>query len=101
MSQELQQSHAQAGAAAARTGKSGEKWWQSMLWAAVLVAGGVWFFHMFDDLEKHGGSIRMNRILIFIYDHMGKWGVLYFFLAVALAMFASGVNQLRKKRAAA
>src|SRR5262245_16074179 len=99
MSQDIQQPGAPTAAAGASSNKSNEKWWQSMLWAAVLVAGGIWFFHMFDDLEKHGGSIRMNRILIFIYDHLGKWGVLYFFLAIGFGMFAMGVNQFRKRRA--
>jgi hypothetical protein len=77
------------------------RWWQSLLWAVVCFAGGIWMFNMFDDLEKHGGSIRLNFILIGIYKVLGKWGVLAFFTVAALGFAYTGVSRYRKDKAAA
>jgi hypothetical protein len=81
--------------------KPGEKWWQSMLWAAVLLGGGIWLFQMFDDMEHKGGSMRMNVLVVGVYRVLGKWGVLGLFAVLSIGMAYLGVSQLRKQRAAA
>ncbi len=86
-----------AGAKAPAT--SGDKWWQSMLFAVVLLGGGVWLFKVFNDLEQKGGQIRMNVVIIAIYKVLGKWGVLGVMLLGGIVALIIGIRQLVASRA--
>ena len=73
--------------------KSGGRWWQPMLWAVICAGAGVFLFHIFDDLGRNGGSVRMNLIVVEIYKLLGKWGVLGILLAGAVAFAVIGIRQ--------
>ncbi len=67
------------------------------LWPAIWLAAGifsfVYAFVLFDELaqlEARGGSIRLNFILLFVYEMAGKWVACGFLIAGSILAFALG-----------
>jgi hypothetical protein len=45
-------------------------------WGVVLIAAGIILYFVFDNFEKEGGRMRMNAIVLLVYNIAGKWGVM-------------------------
>lgn len=47
--------------------------WGSVLFGLLLIGVSFFLYSTFDDLERNGGSVRMNVIVIALYNIGGKW----------------------------
>ena len=50
--------------------------WGNIGWGLFLIAVGVGLYFYFGHLEQEGGSVRMNAIVLMVYNVAGKTGVL-------------------------
>ncbi len=71
--------------------------WQSIAIGLLMIAGAVFIYYSFDNMEKEGGSMRINWILALIYKIGGKWpGPILLGLLGAYTTY-SGINGLKNK----
>jgi hypothetical protein len=71
---------------------------QSIGIGLLIIAVSVFVFYTFDNMEKEGGSVRINWIFALIYKLGGKWpGPIIFAIIGALISFG-GVKDLIKKK---
>ena len=70
--------------------------WVALIIGILMMVGGWWLFSVFAAAEHTGQSMRINVIILGIYNIFGKWGVAGL-LAVpgAFAVF-SAIGALRK-----
>lgn len=66
--------------------------WATLGWGAFLVAVGVGLFFYFGYLEQEGGNIRMNAIVLLIYNFLGRMGVLGVFGGIGALMVLFGIK---------
>lgn len=50
--------------------------WVTLLVGLAIIGFGIGLFFYFNHLEQEGGRVRMNAIVLLIYNFMGKMGVL-------------------------
>jgi hypothetical protein len=70
-----------------------DAWWKTLLFGLVCLLVAAIFYGVFSDLEASGGSRRVPRILIVLYNIGGKWlvsSVIGFFGIVGVAL---GIKQ--------
>lgn len=78
--------------------KKEENPWGTLAFGILLIAGACFLYYTFDNLEKEGGSVRMNWILIMLYELGGKWTASIVVALLGGLMIYSGGNQIIKKR---
>ena len=49
--------------------------WVGIIVGALMIAGGIFVYFYLANWEQEGGSIRMNVIIMLVYDLLGKVGV--------------------------
>jgi hypothetical protein len=49
---------------------------QQIFWMTFILIGGIYIFMQLSELEARGGSLQLNSLIVFVYDRLGKWGVL-------------------------
>ncbi|PSB56686.1 J domain-containing protein [Chamaesiphon polymorphus] len=49
---------------------------QQIFWMTFILVGGIYIFLQISEIETHGGSLQLNSLVVFVYDRLGKWGVL-------------------------
>jgi hypothetical protein len=72
--------------------------WTTIAYGVAFIAGGIFLYYTFDNMEKEGGSMRLNWMFALAYKIGGKWTV-----AIILALFGSfltysGVSDMIKKK---
>ena len=72
--------------------------WTTIAYGVILIAGAIFLYYTFDNMEKEGGSMRLNWMFALAYKIGGKWTV-----AVLLGLFGSflaygGVSDMIKKK---
>ena len=70
---------------------------QKLFWAMFMLIGSIFIFRELSELEAHGGSLRLPVILIFIYERIGKWGVLGVFFFIAASLFVEFPDNSNQK----
>jgi len=70
--------------------------WVFLIGIALIIAGFYFFFHI-QGLEEVGQEARFSRKIQWIYDYLGKYGILALFEIVGLIALVSGIRQLRGK----
>ena len=66
--------------------------WATLGWGAFLVAVGVGLFFYFGHLEQEGGNVRMNAIVLLVYNFLGRFGVLGVFGGIGALMMLFGIK---------
>ena len=78
--------------------KSNEKHWIinfiGMLFFMVLA---WWSYNKITGFEANGGFLSLPKPLMLFYDLVGKWGVVGFWLALALYNVVKGIILIVKK----
>ena len=78
--------------------KKEESPWQNIGIGLIMIAGAVFIYHTFDNMEKEGGSIRINWIFALIYKFGGKWpGPILIALIGAFTTYG-GIKDLMNKK---
>jgi hypothetical protein len=69
------------------------------LLAGLLVIGvGIYAYYRFANWEEQGGTIRENRILLFLYETTGKTGTLLIMCAAGGIFIAAAIRGWMQKR---
>jgi hypothetical protein len=71
-----------------------DKWWQHVLWAVFCFALAAWLYYDLTKFEEVGGSRRMNAIVALLYNILGKWGAVGFFVLLGGFFSVLGVKGL-------
>ncbi len=58
-----------------------------------MIVGAAWLYTYFSGAEARGGSIRMNVILLLLYNIGGKWLVCGLAAAVGIAVTVVGIRK--------
>lgn len=72
--------------------------WVTLGWGAFLLAVGVGLFFYFGYLEQEGGRVRMNAIVLLIYNFLGRMGVLGVFGGIGALMMIFGIKGVVQKK---
>lgn len=70
--------------------------WVVLVGIALIIAGFYFFFHI-QGLEEAGTEVRFGRKVQWIYNYLGKYGILALFEIVGFIALISGIRQLRGK----
>ncbi len=70
--------------------------WVSVGWGLFLIAVGVGLYFLFNYWEQEGGRMKMNAIVLLIYNFLGKWGVLGVFGGLGAILTLVGINGVVK-----
>lgn len=74
---------------------------QNQIWVFLvgiaLIIGGFYFFFHIQGLEEAGQQVRFGRKIQWVYNYLGKYGILAVFEIVGLIALISGIQQLRGK----
>ncbi len=71
--------------------------WSNIAYGLIMIAGGIFLYNMFDNLEKEGGSMKINWIFALAYKLGGKWTVASIISLLGVIFTYSGVSKLLKK----
>lgn len=71
--------------------------WATLGWGAFLVAVGVGLFFYFGHLEQEGGKVRMNAIVLLVYNFLGRFGVLGVFGGIGALMVLFGIKGIAQR----
>lgn len=71
--------------------------WGTLLGGLFLVAVGIGLYFVFDNFEREGGRMRMNAIVLLIYNTLGKYGVLGVISGLGALMTAMGLRDLMRR----
>lgn len=71
--------------------------WVFLVGIALIIAGIYFFFHI-QGLENAGQDVRFSRKIQWVYDILGKFGILAVFEIVGVIALISGIKQLRGKQ---
>ncbi|MFT3879846.1 MAG: hypothetical protein QM703_09320 [Gemmatales bacterium] len=71
--------------------------WATLGWGAFLVAVGVGLFFYFGHLEQEGGNVRMNAIVLLVYNFLGRFGVLGVFGGIGALMVLFGIKGIAQR----
>ncbi|HQR05345.1 MAG TPA: hypothetical protein PLN21_00915 [Gemmatales bacterium] len=71
--------------------------WATLGWGAFLVAVGVGLYFYFGYLEEEGGRVRMNAIVLLVYNFLGRLGVLGVFGGIGALMMIFGIKGIVQK----
>lgn len=72
--------------------------WSTLGWGAFLLAVGVGLFFYFGHLEQEGGNVRMNAIVLLVYNFLGRFGVLGVFGGIGALMMLFGIKGIMQKK---
>lgn len=72
--------------------------WSSIAFGLGMIAAGIFLYFYFDNMEKEGGSIRINWIFALAYKIGGKWTVAIILWILGSFLTYSGVSDLIKKK---
>lgn len=72
--------------------------WVTLGWGAFLLAIGIGLFIYFGYLEQEGGKIRMNAIVLLVYNFLGKIGVLGVFGGIGALMMLFGIKGIVQRQ---
>ncbi|HQR42022.1 MAG TPA: hypothetical protein PLX97_05045 [Gemmatales bacterium] len=70
--------------------------WSHVGYGLFLVALGVGLYFLFNHWEQEGGRMKMNAIVLLVYNFLGKWGVLGVFGGLGAALTLFGINSMLK-----
>jgi hypothetical protein len=70
--------------------------WKLVGYSALMFALAGIYYWIFSDLEESGGSIRLNAIVVAIYEMMGLTGGTWFFIAIGALILPFAVRKLMK-----
>ena len=62
-----------------------------ILWGIFFLVVGFLLFYVLNDIEKNGGSLRLNLILFIIYEKFGKNIVSVIFIIIGSGKIVSGI----------
>ena len=77
--------------------KKDEPWWLALLGGLIMLGGAVWVYIDLTAFETEGGTRRINWIVAFLYNNLGKWGVVGLMALGGLGATAVGISQLMAK----
>lgn len=72
--------------------------WATIAYGVGLIAFGIFLYYTFNNLEKEGGSVRINWLFALIYKLGGKWPVAIILTLLGSLLAYSGVSKLIKKK---
>ncbi len=70
--------------------------WATVGWGLFLVAVGVGLYFLFNYWEQEGGRMKMNAIVLLVYNFLGKWGVLGVFGGLGVLLTLVGIKGVMK-----
>ncbi|MEM9141510.1 MAG: hypothetical protein AAGA86_00895 [Bacteroidota bacterium] len=74
---------------------------QNQIWVVLLgialIITGLYLFFDIQGMEAAGREVRFGRRFQFVYDSLGKFGVLAVFEILGLIALISGIQQLKGK----
>jgi len=72
--------------------------WATLGWGTFHLAIGVGLFFYFGHLEIEGGNVRMNAIVLLVYNFLGKLGVLGVFGGIGALMMLVGIKGIIQRQ---
>ena len=72
--------------------------WATIGYGVLLMAGAVFLYYTFDNMEKEGGSIRINWMFALAYKLGGKWTVAVILALIGALLTYLGISGLMNKK---
>ena len=66
--------------------------WGSVLFGLLMIGGAFFLYYTFDNLEREGGSVRMNVLFILLYNIGGKWLAAIVLALIGIGTMIAGFN---------
>lgn len=66
--------------------------WGSVGFGLLMIGVAFFLYYTFDNLEKEGGSVRMNAIVILLYNIGGKWLASIVVALIGIGTMIAGFN---------
>jgi hypothetical protein len=66
--------------------------WGNIGWGVFLIVIGVVLYFVFNNWEQEGGRMKMNAIVLLVYNFLGKWGVLGIFGGLGAILTLMGIS---------
>lgn len=64
----------------------------------IALLGAIWLYIELTAFEQNGGTYRAHWLIIFLYDNLGKWGVVISLLVASAAWFFLSIRHYLLKR---
>jgi len=71
--------------------------WSTIVYGIALIGLAIFLYYTFDNMEKEGGSVRLNWMLVLAYKIGGKWTVAVILALLGSFMTYSGISSLITK----
>lgn len=76
--------------------KGKDPWWIYIIVALIFTGMGLFFYYDLAAWEAEGGSRRLNKLILFIYEYVGKEGVLGTCVIIGILFLYYGFKEFKK-----
>jgi hypothetical protein len=88
---------ADQGSPAADVDSKDDKWWHSALWGLASFGLAAFLYFDLSAFERDGGTKRVKWYIAFLYNTLGKWGVVGLFVLLGVGLLGFAVAKLRSR----
>lgn len=72
-------------------------WLKNIMFGILVLLVGAYFYYDLQNWEQVGGTRRINKFVLMVYDFAGKEGVLVIFILGALSLFYSAYKSFMRR----